>query len=217
MKANIIRQIISFAALLTATVSSAQVGYQVSLLNTATGEPRANTTVNAKVEITDSQDNVIFSGTQQATSNDFGVLQLSVGDVDTFNKADTGKMPFFISVTVDGLLIGKSQILSVPVAEVANRMKSSFTMDDLLGTWAYYKNSTNWNFYSTFYDNGTMTVNGNSEGNISTDSYNYEIEGNSIFAYTDKLDGMKTIRMKFIEGVLYSDYYYDMIDLLIKQ
>ena len=143
MKANIIRQIISFAALLTATVSSAQVGYQVSLLNTATGEPRANTTVNAKVEITDSQDNVIFSGTQQATSNDFGVLQLSVGDADTFNKADTGKMPFFISVTVDGLLIGKSQILSVPVAEVANRMKSSFTMDDLLGTWAYYKNSTN--------------------------------------------------------------------------
>jgi|GEM_PF-614850 len=217
MKANIIRQIISFAALLTATVSSAQVGYQVSLLNTATGEPRANTTVNAKVEITDSQDNVIFSGTQQATSNDFGVLQLSVGDADTFNKADTGKMPFFISVTVDGLLIGKSQILSVPVAEVANRMKSSFTMDDLLGTWAYYKNSTNWNFYSTFYDNGTMTVNGNSEGNISTDSYNYEIEGNSIFAYTDKLYGMKTIRMKFIEGVLYSDYYCDMIDLLIKQ
>ena len=136
MKANIIRQIISFAALLTATVSSAQVGYQVSLLNTATGEPGANTTVNAKVEITDSQDNVIFSGTQQATSNDFGVLQLSVGDVDTFNKADTGKMPFFISVTVDGLLIGKSQILSVPVTEVANRMKSSFTMDDLLGTWA---------------------------------------------------------------------------------
>lgn len=62
-----------------------------------------------------------------------------------------------------------------------------------------------------------MTVNGNSEGNISTDSYNYEIEGNSIFAYTDKLYGMKTIRMKFIEGVLYSDYYYDMIDLLIKQ
>ncbi len=210
---------ITFAAMLSciASAASAQVGYQVSLLNTATGEPRANTTVNAKVEITDSQDNVIFSGTQQATSNDFGVLQLSVGDVDTFNKADTGKMPFFISVTVDGLLIGKSQILSVPVAEVANRMKSSFTMDDLLGTWAYYKNSTNWNFYSTFYDNGTMTVNGNSEGNISTDSYNYEIEGNSIFAYTDKLDGMKTIRMKFIEGVLYSDYYYDMIDLLIKQ
>ena len=217
MKANIIRQIISFAALLTATVSSAQVGYQVSLLNTATGEPRANTTVNAKVEITDSQDNVIFSGTQQATSNDFGVLQISVGDTDTFSKADTGKMPFFISVTVDGLLIGKSQILSVPVAEVANRMKSSFTMDDLLGTWAYYKNSTNWNFYSTFYDNGTMTVNGNSEGNISTDSYNYEIEGNSIFAYTDKRDAIKTIRMKFIEGVLYSDYYYYMIDLLIKQ
>lgn len=111
-----------------AGAAAAQVGYQVSLLNTATGEPRANTAVNAKVEITDSQDNIIFSGTQKATSNDFGVLQLTVGDAETFSKADTGKMPFFISVTVDGLLIGKSQILSVPVAEVANKVKYCILM-----------------------------------------------------------------------------------------
>jgi hypothetical protein len=134
--------------------------------------------VNAKVEITDSQDNVIFSGTQQATSNDLRCAPALCGRRGHIQHSQTQeRCRSFISVTVDGLLIGKSQILSVPVAEVANRMKSSFTMDDLLGTWAYYKNSTNWNFYSTFYDNGTMTVNGNSEGNISTDSYNYEIEG----------------------------------------
>ncbi len=210
MKANIIRQIISFAALLTATVSSAQVGYQVSLLNTATGEPRANTTVNAKVEITDSQDNVIFSGTQQATSNDFGVLQLSVGDADTFNKADTGKMPFFISVTVDGLLIGKSQILSVPVAEVANRMKSSFTMDDLLGTWAYIRNETDWNFYFTFY-NGTVIKKANEEGNPYTESYNYEIVGNNIYLYNDN----EFMIMRYINNALYLNDIWTM--KLIKQ
>lgn len=119
-------KIITFAIILSCipTMGSAQIGYQVSLLNTATGEPRANVTVNARVEITDSKDNILFSGTQQATSNDFGVLQLTVGDADTFSKADTGNMPFFISVTVDGMLIGKSQILSVPVAEVANKLKS---------------------------------------------------------------------------------------------
>lgn len=140
--------LLSFITTMIAGAAAAQVGYQVSLLNTATGEPRANTAVNAKVEITDSQDNIIFSGTQKATSNDFGVLQLTVGDADTFSKADTGKMPFFISVTVDGLLIGKSQILSVPVAEVANKVKSTFSIDELVGTWVFKAPDEETNFFS---------------------------------------------------------------------
>ena len=73
----------AFAALAFAAISTtaqAQIGYQVSLLNTATGEPRANVTVNAQVTITDSQDNTIYTGSQQATTNDFGVLSLAVGD-----------------------------------------------------------------------------------------------------------------------------------------
>ena len=175
---------ITFAAILSciASAASAQVGYQVSLLNTATGEPRANTTVNAKVEITDSQDNVIFSGTQQATSNDFGVLQLSVGDADTFNKADTGKMPFFISVTVDGLLIGKSQILSVPVAEVANKMKSSFTKEFLIGTWK--ANSIEWTSLFQFNEDMTMVWTlSYSDGYSISAYYTYEIDGNTIWCY----------------------------------
>ena len=171
---------ITFAAMLSciASAASAQVGYQVSLLNTATGEPRANTTVNAKVEITDSQDNVIFSGTQQATSNDFGVLQLSVGDADTFNKADTGKMPFFISVTVDGLLIGKSQILSVPVAEVANKVKSSFTKEQLLGTW-----EVDFNGGTTYQFRDDMTIVCSSPADV-TWYQTYDIDGNTIYTYS---------------------------------
>ena len=118
-------------------IAQAQVGYQVSLLNTATGEPRANVTVNAQITITDSQNKTIYNGTQKAMSNDFGVLSLTVGDANTFAEAGTSKWPLFISVTVDGTLIGKSQILSVPVAEVANSLKSSFTKEELLGTWDY--------------------------------------------------------------------------------
>ncbi len=178
---------ITLAAVLSciASAASAQVGYQVSLLNTATGEPRANTTVNAKVEITDSQDNIIFSGTQQATSNDFGVLQLSVGDADTFSKADTGKMPFFISVTVDGLLIGKSQILSVPVAEVANKMKSSFTKEFLIGTWK--ANSIEWTSLFQFNEDMTMVWTlSDSDGYSISAYYTYEIEGNTIWCYCFK-------------------------------
>lgn len=201
-------KIITFAIILSCipTMGSAQIGYQVSLLNTATGEPRANVTVNVRVEITDSKDNILFSGTQQATSNDFGVLQLTVGDADTFSKADTGNMPFFISVTVDGMLIGKSQILSVPVAEVANKLKSSFTIDDLLGTWGNVNdnyNAKNSRMY-VFYKNGTVDYIEKEYDGTYTDSYNYEIDGNNIYIYDNH--GLQS-RIRFIKGAIYSESY----------
>ena len=115
----------------------AQIGYQIALLNTATGEARANTSVNATVTITDSANGVVYTGTQRVTSNDFGILSLVIGDANTFGNVDTSKMPFFIEVSVDGTLIGKSQILSVPVAEVAKRLKSSLSVEDLVGSWRY--------------------------------------------------------------------------------
>ena len=115
----------------------AQIGYQIALLNTATGEARANTSVNATVTITDSANGIVYTGTQRVTSNDFGILSLVIGDANTFSNVDTSKMPFFIEVSVDGTLIGKSQILSVPVAEVAKRLKSSLSVEDLVGRWRY--------------------------------------------------------------------------------
>ena len=66
----------------------AQIGYQVSLLNSATGEPRANETVSISVAITNSEDKEIFSSTQSATTNDFGVLSLQIGNSTTFDNVD---------------------------------------------------------------------------------------------------------------------------------
>ena len=186
----------TFAAFALAATAQAQIGYQVSLLNTATGEPRANVTVNAQVTITDSQDNTIYTGSQQATTNDFGVLSLAVGDASTFANADTGKMPFFISVSVDGTLIGRSQILNVPVAEVANRLKSSFTKEDLVGTWVckasnyYYVltiNADNTLVWQETYKDGGGTIKPSYHA-----EYTYEIDGNWIIAYEttrDEYDG----------------------------
>ena len=181
----------AFAALALAAISTtaqAQIGYQVSLLNTATGEPRANVTVNAQVTITDSQDNTIYSGSQQATTNDFGVLSLAVGDASTFANADTGKMPFFISVSVDGTLIGRSQILNVPVAEVANRLKSSFTKEDLVGTWVHLSDDGYDRFALTFKSDNTVTEQwtkdyGTPHTETTTDEGKYEIDGNTIYCY----------------------------------
>ena len=214
MKINIKKLLFAFAFTCLSIQAQAQIGYQVSLLNTATGEPRANVTVNAQVTITDSQNNTIYSGSQQATTNDFGVLSLAVGDASTFANADTGKMPFFISVSVDGTLIGRSQILNVPVAEVANRVKSSFTKEDLVGTWKAISTKAYIRSYLTFKSDNTM-VRRYEEDGYETKIYHftYEIEGNWIIAYslTDGYFGNRYYTSyRLHNSMLYdgfSDYY----------
>ena len=212
-----IRHILSTLAFATiSTTAQAQIGYQVSLLNTATGEPRANVTVNAQVTITDSQNNTIYSGSQQATTNDFGVLSLAVGDANTFANADTGKMPFFISVSVDGTLIGRSQILNVPVAEVANRVKSSFTKEDLVGTWTGEDYNTKYTL--TFNADNTMTRYyirewANGEIDRETKEYFYEIDGNWIITYSATKDeyirDQQRSEIRWYKSMLH-DSYSDM-------
>ena len=197
------------------TIAQAQVGYQVSLLNTATGEPRANVTVNAQVTITDSQNKTIYNGTQKATSNDFGVLSLTVGDANTFAEAGTSKWPLFISVTVDGTLIGKSQILSVPVAEVANSVKSSFTKEELIGTWVHYDSSGRIGSKYVFKKSGEFEYSSYSyfeDGQ--TDVYatkgEYEIEVNNIYLYDIVVDNDEKYhsKLRWRKSKLYEDDYY---------
>ena len=197
-------------------VAQAQVGYQVSLLNTATGEPRANVTVNAQVTITDSQNKTIYNGTQKATSNDFGVLSLTVGDANTFAEAGTSKWPLFISVIVDGTLIGKSQILSVPVAEVANSVKSSFTKEDLIGTWVYYDYDGDISEKYIFKENGEVENiyrMGTPGEVLEVEEYiykgEYEIEGNNIYIFTkggyDSGEDINMNILRWYKSVLYID------------
>ena len=114
---------------------SAQIGYQVALLNTATGKPRAGETVNVAIELTNKKGETFYFEKQTATTNDFGVLSLIIGNENTFKNADWTKLPFFIGVAVDGVLIGKTQILSVPLAEAAKGGAPAFPIEDLLGTW----------------------------------------------------------------------------------
>lgn len=122
---------------LAASPLHAQIGYQVSLLNTATGEPQANKTVNVNISITNAENEIVYTEIQTATTNDFGILSLSVGKEDTFKDADWNKLPFYIAATVNGTLIGKSQILTVPVAEYAKTAGTVLTKEMLVGKWGY--------------------------------------------------------------------------------
>jgi len=139
--------------------AKAQIGYQISLLNTATGEPRANETVTVSVSLSNSENKVFYSETKSATTNDFGVLSLSIGNADTFKDVDFTKMPFFIEVTANGVAIGKSQILSVPVAEVAKTVKP-IDKSLIVGTWVAYDSGSLKNKHILeFKDDGTGTYN----------------------------------------------------------
>lgn len=193
------------------SVAQAQIGYQVALLNSATGEPRANETVKAEVTITDSQNDVVCSETQTVTSNDFGILSFTVGNADTFKDVAIGKLPMSIAVTVDDVLIGKSQILNVPVAEVANTLKSDFTLDELCGKKLDFgtKGYATWK-HVLFNTDGTgiwYTKEGDTEESI---PIKYGIEGNVIYIYYDDnyegytdYGGRHTNELRWIKGKLY--------------
>ena len=171
------------------SVAHAQIGYQVALLNSATGEPRANETVKAEVVITDSQNGIVCSETQTVTSNDFGILSFMVGNKDTFKDVAIGKLPMSIAVTVDDVLIGKSQILNVPVAEVATTLKSDFTLEELCGkTWRlfdYYNQSLLFTFDFDNYVTIKYRPSGEDPTMYAYGTGYYEIEGNNIYIYAD--------------------------------
>ena len=174
-------------------VSFAQIGYQVSLLNASTGEPRANVSVEAEVTITNSDDEEIYKGTQRATSNDFGVIQLTVGNQSTFKDVNWNKLPFFIEVSVDGTVIGKSQILTVPIAEAAKKLVPAITPEDLKGSWSeqrkeYVEPVYTFNIDYTGYDKDEA------------ESFTYQIEGNNVLVYeSDKT----LLYFRYHEGLLY--------------
>ena len=160
-----------------------QIGYQVSLLDQDTGAPRAYELITAIIELTDNDGNVICSETKSATSNEFGVISLTVGDENTFDKMDWSKLPLWISATVDGVIIGKSQVLTVPVAEYAHKT-GILTLDKLCSkTWQC----------TTYYENGgDILLNFSNDGKATyfnsvkqtTTNYNFEIDGNTVILYS---------------------------------
>lgn len=192
--------------------AKAQVGYQVSLLNTATGEPQANVSVNATATITNSANEVIWTGTKPATSNEFGVISLTVGDKDTFKNIDTGKLPLFIEVQVNGAVIGKSQILTVPVAEIAGTLKSSFTLEDLVGTWIDNKWEPMKTIFYSDYSVKTEYLRRNEDNGFYLHRWGtgfFEIEGNNIYVYIVTTDdpnwySPNISEYRWYDGVLYA-------------
>ncbi len=170
-------RLFTIAAIASALSANAQIGYQVSLLDNATGEPRADETVTVEIAITDSKGKTLCSERKSATTNDFGVLSLTVGNSSTFTDADWSALPFFISATVDGTLIGRSQILNVPVAEYAKQ--TGVLTKEILKSKTWYQNGDKDRYY-TFSDD-TVTFHEIDDYEHNSWKHKYQIDGNNVF------------------------------------
>ena len=163
--------------------ASAQIGYQVALLNQADGTPRANETVKVDVAITNSEGHEICREEKSATTDEFGILSLTIGNSTTFETVDFTNLPFYISATVDGVLIGKSQMLNVPVAEYAKRT-GVLTCEFLNGTrWVYSRYSRK-GTYSFDNQHCILDYYDDESGYHGHRVYDYEIVGNHVILYT---------------------------------
>lgn len=172
------RQLFILLTMLLAFSTSAQVGYQVSLLDTKSGEPRANEKTTVLVKISDSKGNIICNETQSVTSDAFGVLSLTVGNETTFSNVDWNNLPLSISASVDGILIGSSSVLNVPVAEYA-KATGVLTMEMLVGrTISMYEDCS-----MTFASNGIATYVNPDPFGPSTERCQFEIDGNNVYVY----------------------------------
>lgn len=163
------------AALAGAFGASAQIGYQVAVVDQTTGDPKVNTSVSVTVTITDNSGAEITKTTQSAMTNDFGVVSLQIGNESTFADTDWSKLPLWISATVDGVSLGKTQILTVPVAAHAMHT-GQLTAKKLAGRWHHDS------CIITFSSSGTYTESWTDMGE--TLRGRYEIDGN--FAITSE-------------------------------
>ncbi|MCM1504212.1 MAG: hypothetical protein NC127_03340 [Muribaculum sp.] len=175
-----IKPIILFATLIVSIMTmNAQIGYQVAVMDQATGKPKANKEVSVQVELMNNDGGVVASTVQTATTNDFGVVSVQVGSSSTFDNIDWSKLPLWVSATVDGVNVGKTQVLTVPVAEYTKHYgkltpqllsSKKWTMSDGYGGAGSL----------TFTSNGNMTRTYSSEGGTESVSGSYEIVGDMI-------------------------------------
>ena len=122
------RSFISFIVLAIAISISAQAPpafkYQAYLRN-ADGTIRGNEFVTLQLKIVQGTVNgaTVYSEVHNTSTNGHGLVSVSVGEGSTSSNMESvqwGVGPFFLDITVNGIHLGTTELLSVPFALYAN-------------------------------------------------------------------------------------------------
>ncbi len=127
---------LTFVALIIGLTTFAQTpttfNYQ-AVLRDASGGILANQQVEIGVAILQgsASGTEVFTETHSVSTNNFGLANLQIGSVNTtgMQTIDWSKGPYFIEISVDGTVMGTSQLLSVPFALHAKTVENDKVED----------------------------------------------------------------------------------------
>jgi hypothetical protein len=73
----------------------------------------------------------VFTETHNVTTNSQGLVNISIGSINTvdFQSINWSTPPYFLSISVNGVLLGTTQMLSVPYAYHANTAGSALAVE----------------------------------------------------------------------------------------
>jgi len=112
--------------------SPQSMNYQ-AILRDAQGQILANKDVEIGIAILQgsSEGVEVFSENHSVTTNDFGLVNLQIGSVNTsgMENIDWSSGPYFVQISLDGTVMGTSQLLSVPYALHANTVEDDKVND----------------------------------------------------------------------------------------
>jgi uncharacterized protein (TIGR02145 family) len=109
---------ITLICLLSCSQAPHAFNYQAILRNTD-GTLMTNQTVPIQISIVDNESVSAYLETHQATTSEFGLVNLVIGQGETsddLSAVDWGAGPYFLEITVNGNLLGSSPLLGVPYA-----------------------------------------------------------------------------------------------------
>ncbi len=115
----------------------AMFNYQ-AVVRDANSDILVNTGINLTVEILKSDVNgtVVFSEQHATSTNAYGVVNVKIGSINTLEGIDWSNDLYFVRISVDGTVLGTSQLISVPYALHAKTAENVFSgnYDDLSNT-----------------------------------------------------------------------------------
>jgi hypothetical protein len=104
-----------------------------AVLRDARGNPKANTNVTINIDFLQGSatGNAVYSENFRITTDGSGLVNLDLGTgtatLGTMGGINWGTGMYFIKVTVDGIVLGTSQLLSVPYALYAQKTGNAFS------------------------------------------------------------------------------------------
>ena len=132
MKKYLLTIVIVIIGLITLAQTPTSFQYQ-AVLRDATGQVLATQDVEIGIAILQgsASGTEVFSENHSVTTNNFGLANLQIGSINTvgMEALDWSGGPYFVQVSVDGTIMGTSQLLSVPYALYAKSVENDLVDD----------------------------------------------------------------------------------------